>query len=52
VVACAERRCKRAEQRLMRASAEVAEAADALDQARLDRLAWIEATPLPQMEMF
>lgn len=52
IVACAERRVRRASIRLDRAQAELADAAIALVSARTDLEDWIEANPDDQLEMF
>lgn len=52
LVSCAERRVKRAVERLASAQREVADAAAALTRATEDRAAWIIANPDPQLEMF
>ncbi|WCT78896.1 hypothetical protein [Novosphingobium humi] len=52
VISCAERRVKRAGERLARAQKELGDAAAALVLARDDRAAWLVANPDPQLEMF
>ena len=52
LVACAERRVRRASERLERAKTELAEAAEALVTAREARADWIANSPDPQMMMF
>lgn len=52
IISCAERRVKRAGERLERAQVELGDAAAALVHAREERSAWVVANPDPQMEMF
>ncbi|GGN49503.1 hypothetical protein GCM10011349_20190 [Novosphingobium indicum] len=51
IVACAERRVRRASERLDRAQTELAEAAEALITAREARTEWIANNPDPQLMM-
>lgn len=52
VIACAERRVKRAGLKHERAQDELGAAATALVRAREDKAAWLLANPQDQMEMF
>ena len=51
LVQCAERRVRRACEKLALAEAEKAEAQHALEHAQAARLAWIACNPDPQLEM-